>query len=165
MISPVPHKANADQESVWDFPRPAIAQLIASHLKISHFGKTIAETQHGVRTLETSHPPSYYFPRADVAMELLTESDDHSFCEWKGNAVYFDVTVQGKTLKNVAWSYPNPTSSFIMLKNHIAFYAAPFELCLVDGEKALPQPGEFYGGWVTSKFSGPFKGVAGSRFW
>ncbi len=165
MTSPVPDKAKPGQESVWDFPRPAIAQPTTSLLQISHRGITIAKTCRGIRTLETSHPPGYYFPREDVSMDLFTQSKDHSFCEWKGNAIYFDVVVHGETLKNVAWSYPKPTAPFLMLQNHIAFYAAPFEMCSVDGEKAVPQPGEFYGGWVTSKFSGPFKGITGSRFW
>jgi uncharacterized protein (DUF427 family) len=165
MTIPVPETPKAGQESVWDFPRPAIAQHVSSHLKIMHRGIIVAETKKGVRTLETSHPPSYYFPREDVAMGLLSLSNNSSFCEWKGNAQYLDVTVKGETLKNVGWSYPNPTSTFMMLQNFIAFYASPFDQCLVDGEKALPQPGDFYGGWVTSKFSGPFKGVAGSRFW
>jgi uncharacterized protein (DUF427 family) len=162
---PIPDPALADQESVWNFPRPARAEPTISHLKIVHRGVTIAETRQGVRTLETSHPPSYYFPRADVTMALFSQSLQRSFCEWKGDATYFDITVKGELLRDVAWSYPRPTDPFLVLRDHLAFYAAPFDTCFVDGEKAVPQPGEFYGGWITSKVAGPFKGIPGSRSW
>ncbi len=165
MTHPVRNTPNPDQESVWDYPRPAIAQAVSSYLEIIHRGVTIAETRTGVRTLETSHPPSYYFPRDDVDMALLSASAHSSVCEWKGEASYFDVTVAGETFPAVAWSYANPTAPFHMLKRHIAFYAAPFDACYVDDEKVVSQPGSFYGGWVTSKLAGPFKGIPGSRFW
>lgn len=164
-MHPVPDPTYAGQENVWDFPRPAIAEHTSSHLKIIHNGATIAETRRGVRTLETSHPPSYYFPREDVALALLSPSTNRSFCEWKGDATYFDVAVWHEVLSDVAWGYPRPTATFVILRDHIAFYAAPFEGCFVDGEKVVPQPGGFYGGWITSKFAGPFKGITGSRFW
>jgi uncharacterized protein (DUF427 family) len=165
MMQPTPDIPKPGQESVWDYPRPAIAEIVSSHLKIIHCGTTIAETRRGVRTLETSHPPSYYFPREDIDMALFSASAHSSFCEWKGEACYFGVTVAGETFPAVAWSYPNPTATFLMLKRHIAFYAAPFDGCFVDGEQVVPQPGGFYGGWITSSLAGPFKGISGSRFW
>ena len=155
----------ADQESVWDYPRPPVAVLCDKQLVIIHSGITIADTHNAVRTLETSHPPTYYFPQADVLMSALRPAPGSSFCEWKGRAQYFDVIVDGQVLSHVAWSYPSPTPSFAILRDHIAFYAQPFDLCLVGGERATPQPGGFYGGWITSDLSGPFKGVPGSRFW
>jgi uncharacterized protein (DUF427 family) len=164
-MHPVPEHTLPGQESVWDYPRPAIAQHISQHLKIVHRGVTIAETRRGVRTLETSHPPSYYFPPEDVAMGYLTLAGNTSMCEWKGAARYYDVMVQGQALGTVAWSYPQPTPTFQMLAGFISFYAAPFDSCHVDGEKVVPQPGNFYGGWITSKQAGPFKGIPGSRFW
>ena len=153
------------QESVWAYPRPARAEAISRQLKIVHRNVTIAATRHGIRTLETSHPPSYYFPPHDVAMTLLQPSSQRSFCEWKGHARYFDLVLDDVRFANVAWSYPDPTPGFVALRDHLAFYAAPFDACLVDGEAAMPQPGGFYGGWVTSHVAGPFKGVPGSRFW
>jgi uncharacterized protein (DUF427 family) len=165
MRHPVPDPKKAGQESVWDFPRPAIAEHTLAHLKIMHRGVIVAETRRGVRTLETSHPPSYYFPPEDVAMQLMSVSDNRSVCEWKGDAAYFDVAVKGDVLRNVAWRYAKPTRPFEMLRNHLAFYAAPFDDCFVDGEKVVPQPGGFYGGWITSKMAGPFKGIPGSMFW
>lgn len=164
-MMPKPDAIGPGQESVWSYPRPAIAELCARRLTILHRGVTVADTRKAVRTLETSHPPSYYFPPEDVDQSFLTRSSRSSFCEWKGAASYFDVTVAGETIADVAWSYGRPTPGFVSLKDHIAFYAAPFDECLIDGEKAAPQPGGFYGGWISSHVAGPFKGVPGSRFW
>ncbi len=153
------------QESVWDYPRPAVAEACPLHLLISHRGIILAQTRRGVRTLETSHPPSYYFPREDIAMELLQASSRRSICEWKGQASYVHANIGGDSFEDVGWSYASPTPDFLVLKGHIAFYAAPFDGCFVEGEKVVPQPGAFYGGWITSRVSGPFKGAPGSRLW
>lgn len=164
-MRPVPDPPAPGQESVWDYPRPAIAEPTARHLVVRHRGVTIAETRSGVRTLETSHPPTYYFPRADVAMDLLRPTAHRSLCEWKGQARYFDVHVAGETIAEAAWSYPEPTRAFAVIAGHLAFYPHLFDTCMVDGERAEPQPGGFYGGWVTRDLAGPFKGGPGSRFW
>jgi uncharacterized protein (DUF427 family) len=115
MITPEPSKPG--QESVWTYPRPAVAQACTHTLKIIHRGIVLAETRRGVRTLETSHPPSYYFPRGDVAIDFLHKSARSSICEWKGKAAYFDVTISGGTLRDIGWSYPSPTPAFQMLKS------------------------------------------------
>ena len=162
---PRPDAAGPSQESVWAYPRPAIAEPSPRHLRIVHGGQLVAETRRSLRTLETSHPPSYYFPREDVAAHVLAASGRGSFCEWKGSAVYFDVQVAEAVFRDSAWSYPAPSAAFAGLKDHIAFYAAPFDACYVDGERVTPQSGGFYGGWITSHEAGPFKGVPGSRFW
>lgn len=153
------------QESVWSFPRPPIAEICPGHLRIVHRGVTIADTHRAVRTLETSHPPTYYFPPGDVAIAVLRPNTATSFCEWKGIAHYFDISVAGEHIRGAAWTYPTPTPDFSQLRDHIAFYAAPFDACYVDDELVTPQPGGFYGGWITSAVVGPFKGIPGSRFW
>jgi uncharacterized protein (DUF427 family) len=165
MIAPIPDCALSGQESVWDFPRPAIAQPSTRHLRIVHRDRIVAETRRAVRTIETSHPPTYYLPQEDVHATLIRSPRAGSFCEWKDAAVYYDVDVGGELLREAAWSYPNPTAAFATIADHIAFYAAPFDACFVDGERVRPQPGGFYGGWITSDLAGPFKGVPGSRFW
>ena len=162
---PKPDPILPGQESVWAYPRPAIAERCARRVQIIHKGITIADSKSSIRTLETSHPPSYYIPRADIAVDLLNASSTSSFCEWKGNASYWTVTVGGETFGSVGWSYANPSHDFEMLRDHIAFYAGPFDGCFIDGERVVPQEGGFYGGWITSHVAGPFKGVPGSRFW
>jgi uncharacterized protein (DUF427 family) len=161
----VPDPSGPGQESVWSYPRPPVAEAIQRHLKIVHRDFIVASTRNGVRTLETSHPPTYYFPPGDVVPGILRPSGHRSLCEWKGEAVYFDVLLNGEIFSNVAWSYPEPEAAFGSLRNHIAFYAWPFDQCSVDQEPARPQPGHFYGGWITSDITGPFKGVPGSNLW
>jgi len=153
------------QESVWSYPRPAVAEPTRRRFRIVHRGVIVASRQSGVRTLETSHPPSYYFPPADVAPSVLRPSRRRSVCEWKGEAVYFDVVVDGEALRDAAWSYPDPNPAFRVLRDHVAFYAWPFDGCFVDDERVTPQPGNFYGGWITPDVAGPFKGVPGSQLW
>ena len=153
------------QESVWNYPRPAIAERSHRHVVIEHRGRVIADSRACVRTLETSHPPTWYIPPTDILMGALRPSSRRSFCEWKGTAAYYDLEIDGDRLSDVAWSYPAPTPAFSMLRDHIAFYAGPLDACLVDGERVTPQPGGFYGGWITSDIAGPFKGVPGSRGW
>lgn len=164
-MRPRPDPARPGQESVWAYPRPAIAQSTDARITIEHAGTIVASTRSAVRTLETSHPPSYYIPPADIAPGVLRRAAGSSFCEWKGAATYWDVVIGDLVIPKVGWSYPSPTAPFAMLRDHIAFYAAPFDRCSVDGETVTAQPGEFYGGWITGKLAGPFKGVPGSRFW
>ena len=164
-MKPEPETPAAGQESVWAFPRPAVAEATTAHLVICHRGSVVADTRRAIRTLETSHPPSYYIPRDDIAPDSLRSSDGGSFCEWKGDALYWDVVIGDLVLPRVGWSYPNPTPAFALLRDHIAFYAAPFDQCRVDGETVIPQAGGFYGGWITSRLAGPFKGGPGTQGW
>lgn len=164
-MRPRPDPVGPGQTSVWSFPRPAIAEPSARHLRIEHRGRVIADTRSGVRTLETSHPPTWYFPPGDVLAGTLRRSGRRSLCEWKGQAVYHDLVLDDAVLPDIAWSYPDPTPAFAEIRDHVAFYPAPFDGCFVDGARAVPQPGGFYGGWITPDLAGPFKGVPGSRLW
>ena len=150
---------------MWGFPRPAIAEPSTAHVVIMHKGLIVADTRSSLRTLETSHPPSYYIPQKDITAGMLRAAEGSSWCEWKGHAAYWDVVIEGEVLARVGWSYPDPTPTFALLRNHVAFYAAPFDRCSVDGRDVVPQPGGFYGGWITPDLAGPFTGVPGSRFW
>ena len=167
---PTPHPIEPGQESVWDYPRPPALELIEGrHLEIVHEGEVIASTRRGYRVLETSHPPVYYFPPDDCNDAVLRPSRqaNPSYCEWKGEASYLDVVMeaQGVHLERVAWRYTAPTKRFEPIRDHIAFYAAAFDACVVDGETVRPQPGGFYGGWITGDVIGPFKGEPGSMGW
>ena len=160
-----PDPIRPGQESVWNYPRPAIARRTAAHVVIELGGSVLVDTRRTVRTLETSHPPSYYVSPDDVAPGALVPVDGTSFCEWKGHARYFDVVAGGLRRERAAWSYPDPTEAFAILRDHVAFYAGAMDACFVDGERVSAQPGGFYGGWITAAVAGPFKGVPGSRFW
>lgn len=162
---PEPDPVRPGQESVWDYPRPPRAEPTARHIVIVHKGVTLVETCAAWRTLETSHPPTYYIPQGDIAMAHLAANAGTSFCEWKGQARYWDVVIGDTRLVGAGWSYPSPSPAFVGIRDHIAFYAAPFDRVEIDGEQVTPQPGGFYGGWITSAEAGPFKGIANSRFW
>ncbi|WP_029032476.1 DUF427 domain-containing protein [Salinarimonas rosea] len=162
---PVPTPPAPGQESVWDYPRPAICEPTASVLEVVLGGRTIARTRRGFRVLETSHPPSYYFPPDDVDAGVLVAAGGGSICEWKGQAAYFDVVCGAVRAPRAAWSYPRPTPPFRPMAGFTTFYPALMEGCFVDGERVVPQEGGFYGGWITSRVAGPFKGGPGTRFW
>ncbi|QUL39516.1 DUF427 domain-containing protein [Erythrobacter sp. JK5] len=150
---------------MWDYPRPAIAEPTDRHLQIIHRGRTLVDSRAAWRTLETSHPPTYYIPQSDIAMDHLQPNSRRTICEWKGQARYWDVMIDGERIEAAAWSYPDPTPAFAAIKDCLAFYPEPFDRCLIDGEAITPQPGGFYGGWISRYEAGPFKGVPGSRFW
>ncbi len=153
------------QESVWDYPRPPIAEPFSERIRIIFNGQTIADTTRAVRVLETSHPPVYYIPPDDIRMEYLHKADGDSYCEWKGAGKYYTVEVDGRRAERAAWYYPNPTDRFRIIKDYVAFYAGPMDACFVGDEQAKPQPGNFYGGWITSNIVGPFKGAPGTMGW
>lgn len=165
MRPPTPVTPDAGQESVWDYPRPPRVERSDRHIEIILGGETVADSQRAWRVLETSHPPVYYLPPDDIRMALLEPADGSSFCEWKGAARYWSVRLGDRLLERVGWSYPDPSPGFEPIRDHIAFYAGPFDAVRVDGEQVTPQPGGFYGGWVTADVVGPFKGIPGSMGW
>ena len=130
-MRPKPDPVKPGQLSVWDFPRPAVAEPCDAHIRIEHRGIIVAETRNAICTFETSHPPSYYIPPADIAPGVLRRAGGSSLCEWKGAANYWDVVIGDHVLPHVGWSYPNPSGNFMLLRNHIAFYARPFDRCTV----------------------------------
>jgi uncharacterized protein (DUF427 family) len=153
------------QESVWDYPRPPRLEPVTKRLRVIFSGITLADTIHGKRVLETSHPPVYYIPPDNVSLEHMLSVSGTSFCEWKGAAHYFDVEVDGRRVPRAAWSYHDPTPDFFAIKNHLAFYGHLMDACFVGAEQARPQPGSFYGGWITNDIVGPFKGEPGTAGW
>ncbi len=156
-------------ESVWDYPRPPRLEPTTRHLRIVHAGIVIADTTHAFRILETSHPPVYYLAPADIAMHLLAPSSQRgSFCEFKGIAQYWDLDLGSSKIDKVrsaAWSYPKPTGSYAALAGFLAFYSSRVDECTVNGERVVAQAGDFYGGWITSDITGPFKGPPGTLGW
>ena len=163
---PEPLQIAPGQESVWSYPRPAVVEPVAARLEVVFAGRVIADTALGMRTLETSHPPSYYFPPGDVDAERLRPNRERrSLCEWKGAARYFDVVAGERVATAACWCYPAPSASFAPLAGYLAFYPAAMDECRVDGERVTPQPGGFYGGWITASVVGPFKGEPGTEGW
>ena len=153
------------QESVWDYPRPPRLEPVPERLRVVFDGVTIADSERGYRVLETSHPPVYYIPYQDVRLEFLEPAEGRSLCEFKGIATYWTVRNGSKYANRAAWTYPDPSGAFAAIKDHLAFYASRVDACFVGEDKVVPQEGDFYGGWVTSRVVGPFKGGPGSWGW
>jgi len=154
----------AGEESVWDYPRPPQLAADQREVIVRWNGLEVARTRRAIRVLETAHPPSFYLPWDDVARELLRPASGSSFCEWKGPARYWSLVDGDRQLPAVGWSYPRPLAHAAALSNCVAFYAADLD-CEVGGLKVTPQPGGFYGGWITPEVIGPFKGDPGSQGW
>ncbi|MEY2985615.1 MAG: hypothetical protein RLZZ568_2232 [Cyanobacteriota bacterium] len=153
------------QESVWDYPRPPRLEPSTKHVKVMVAGVTLAESQQSQRLLETSHPPVYYLPLADIQTQYLIPSTRHSYCEWKGTASYYHLKIGDRQIENAGWYYPTPTPNFVQITNYVAFYPSKMDACYLDGELVQAQAGDFYGGWITSEIVGPFKGGMGTWGW
>ncbi len=153
------------QESVWDYPRPPRVEPVTRELRVEHGGRVLGESRRGLRVIETSSPPVYYLPPADVELALLCASETRTFCEWKGVARYWSLCGGELAVPDLAWSYPAPDPGFESLRDYLAFSAARVDACFVDHVRVRPQPGEYYGGWITPELTGPFKGEPGSESW
>lgn len=152
-----------EPESVWDYPRPPSVQADSRSIRVGDGAQIIAESTRTLRVLETSHPPVFYIPTSDVDMSLLTRNDRSTFCEFKGQAFYWDLDA-GRRVESVAWSYPHPSPGFEVITDYLAFYPSKVD-CYADDERVRPQEGHFYGGWVTPEIRGPFKGGRGTSGW
>lgn len=164
-MRPPPEIPAPGQESVWDYPRPPRLEPFSGSVTVELGGEVIASTTKGWRVLETSHPPTYYLPRTAFAEGVLREASGQSWCEWKGRARYFDLVSAARVAEKAAWNYPAPTPGFTAIRDAIAVMAGLVDRCTVNGETVVPQPGGFYGGWITSTVVGPFKGGPGSLGW
>jgi uncharacterized protein (DUF427 family) len=152
------------QVSVWDFPRPPRLAIDQREVVVRWGDVEVARSCRAVLVLETAHPPSVYLPWDDVARHLLQPAAGGSFCEWKGPARYWTLVHGKRRLPRVAWSYPQPLAGAETLAECVSFYPAALD-CRIDGATVTPQPGGFYGGWITPELVGPFKGEPGSEQW
>lgn len=91
----------------------------------------------------------------------LAKTGRKTWCEWKGPATYFSLRLDGQEVSDRIWTYEQPTPGFEPIRGFLSFYAGPWD-CFVDGEKVVPQPGDFYGGWVTAELQGIVKGRTGN---
>lgn len=152
-------------ESVWSYPRPPEVRPEPRAVLVEVGGQTVAASDRGIRVCETAGAPVIYLPFADITSDSLKPAGGgETFCEWKGPAAYFDVHAGGRIIPRAAWTYPRPSPGFERLRDHFAFYPGLVE-CRLAGELVRPQPGGFYGGWITDEITGPIKGEPGSLGW
>ncbi len=152
-------------ESVWDYPRPPDLETVRWRIRVIHNGVVIADAPEAVRVLETSQPPAYYVDPVYVSMVRLRSSSRGSMCEWKGRAAYATIEADGEVAPDACWSYPEPTARFAAIAGFWAFYAQAIDECYLDDERVVPNPGSFYGGWMTAQVTGPVKGAPGTLHW
>jgi uncharacterized protein (DUF427 family) len=160
-----PEKPGHGQESVWDYPRPPRVEPSDEVVEIRLGGEVVARTTRSLRVLETSHPPTYYLPLDAFAEGVLRPAAGSSYCEWKGHASYYDLVSAARTAPRAGWTYLRPSPGFEALVGHVAVMPGAMDACTVDGEVVVPQEGGFYGGWITSRVVGPFKGGPDTRGW
>ncbi len=153
------------QESVWDYPRPPALRPSSEVVEVHLGEQVIARTSDSIQVLETSHPPAYYLSRGCFTDGVLVPVEGSTYCEFKGRADYFDLVVGERVVHRGAWHYPEPVQGYAALLGHVAVMPGQLDACYVDGERVRPQDGRFYGGWITSKVSGPFKGGPGTAGW
>jgi uncharacterized protein (DUF427 family) len=152
-------------ESVWDYPRPPRLEAVTERITVAFGGEMISDSRGAYRVLETSHPPVYYLPPGDVRMDLLLPAQGGSYCEFKGEATYVTIAAGVRRSERAGWRYLQPTHAFRAIAGYVAFYASRVDEARVGGELVVPQRGDFYGGWITSRIVGPFKGAPGTLGW
>jgi len=152
-------------ESVWDYPRPPRVEASRKLVRVEFAGEVIAETTRAYRVLETGHPPVYYIPPEDVRSGFLRPSRRRTYCEFKGQASYYDLISGDREVHDAGWYYPEPTTRYEAIRDHVAFYPGRVDAVFVDDERVAAQPGDFYGGWITADIEGPFKGGPGTAGW
>jgi uncharacterized protein (DUF427 family) len=152
------------QESVWDYPRPPKLVADKRRVVVRLSDVIIADTVEAYRVLETASPPTFYIPPKDVRARLLQPFSGTSVCEWKGTAKYWSLKVALPLPQAIGWSYPTAQVPYAQISGYFSFYPGRVE-CLVDDEQVRPQPGFFYGGWVTEEIVGPWKGEPGTERW
>jgi len=151
-------------ERVADYPRPPALRASHDLVRVEVGGAVLCNTAAAGGPLpiwkvcETFHPPTIYLPPEAMQLELLQPAAGRSFCEWKGVARYFDVVVGQRRLQRTVWQYPEPTAAFAPIAGWYALYPGLMDGVWLAGERVTPQPGGFYGGWITSQVAGPFKG-------
>ena len=156
------------EESVWDYPRPPSVGPADDALRVICGDTVIAETRRALIVRETAGAPVPYFPPDDIRTDLLTATDHVTVCEWKGAAVHYDLAAGGMRIARAAYAYPDPFDDldrgFARIAGWFAFYPALLD-CFVGDDRVRPQPGGYYGGWVTDRIRGPIKGAPGTGGW
>jgi uncharacterized protein (DUF427 family) len=152
------------RESVWDYPRPPAICKDSRRVTVKTADFVLVDSHRAIRILETASPPTFYIPPEDVDTSYLIPCAGSSYCEWKGLAQYWSLSSPGREVQQAGWSYPQPNPDFAQIAGYFAFYPGKLE-CYVDGERVHPQPGGFYGGWLTGEIAGPVKGLPGTHSW
>lgn len=132
-----------EEEIVVGHPREPfhrIACLRSSrHVVVEIGGEVVADTQAPVLLLETYLPPRWYLPRSDTRMDLLTRTDSHTVCAYKGEAGYFSMSAGGRRLEDIAWTYEDPRHDAEPVRDLVCFYAEHTDTIVDDQRTGRPE--------------------------
>ncbi len=92
-----------------------------SHIRVWADGKPVADTRNALTLQEASYPPVEYIPIEDVDMSLLIETDDATYCPYKGDANYYGFKDREGSQSTV-WEYREPYEPVAAIKGRVAFY-------------------------------------------
>jgi uncharacterized protein (DUF427 family) len=113
-------------------------------VRVGFAGETIADSTDAHLLFETRHLPVYYFPRADVRMDLLTATDHHTFCPYKGTASYWTIKAGGRVAENAVWGYPDPFTEVSQIGDFVAFYWNRVDHWYEEDEEIFVHPRDPY---------------------
>ena len=113
-------------------------------VRVKFDGETIADTTNVHLLFETRHLPVYYFPRSDVRFDLMTETDHHTFCPFKGTASYWTIAVGDRVAENAVWGYPDPFDEVAAIKDSVAFYWDRVDAWYEEDEEIFVHPRDPY---------------------
>jgi len=107
-------------------------------------GEWIADSTKAHLLFETRHLPVYYFPRSDVRLDLLTPTEHHSFCPYKGTASYWTIRVGDRMSENAVWGYPEPYDEVTAIQDFVAFYWDRVDHWYEEDEEIFVHPRDPY---------------------
>jgi uncharacterized protein (DUF427 family) len=126
-----------EDEEVFVHPRDPFVRVDAikssRHVRVERDGQQLAESAKPILVFETGLPTRYYLPERDIDASLLSDSDQHTGCPYKGFASYHDVTTNGRRHPGLFWYYPEPFPEVSQIKGHLAPYSERVDL-IVDGQ-------------------------------
>lgn len=128
-----------EDEEITVHPRSPYVRVDAlrsqRHVRVEVDGVEVANSNSAILLFETHLPTRYYLPKTDVRMDLLTPTDTHTSCPYKGTASYYEVTVDGTTHEDLVWWYPAPLAESAPIASLVCFYNEKVDI-FVDGEPA-----------------------------
>ena len=105
---------------------------------------TVADSTGTLLLLETGHRPVYYVPREHARMDLLSPTNHRTTCPYKGDASYFSLKANGRTVENAVWSYEQPIAGMEPITQRLAFYWDRVDRWLEEDEEIFGHPRDPY---------------------
>jgi uncharacterized protein (DUF427 family) len=110
-----------------------LAETVDRHVRIIFNGVTVADSTRPILMTEGGLTPVYYFPRADVRMDLMERTSHKTHCPFKGDAAYWSLSAGGRSVENAAWSYEDPIEESAAIKGCLAFYLDRLDTAYDEG--------------------------------